>query len=53
MAIIRTLRAMRARTHGRQLHLEDVPLRPLGNHEIPVNVADGKLGGAAVPMAGE
>jgi propanol-preferring alcohol dehydrogenase len=53
---------MRARSPGRELHLEDVPLRPLGEHDILVKVAacgvcrtdlhlvDGELPNARYPV---
>jgi len=62
VAIIQTTRAMRARGAGRALYLEDVPLRPLGEHEILVKVAacgvcrtdlhlvDGELPNARYPV---
>jgi alcohol dehydrogenase, propanol-preferring len=62
VAIIETLRAMRARSPGRELHLEEVPVRPLGAHEILVKVAacgvcrtdlhlvDGELPNARYPV---
>lgn len=39
MHTIRTMTAMRARGVGRELHPEEVTLRPLGDHEVLVKVA--------------
>jgi alcohol dehydrogenase, propanol-preferring len=58
----RTMRAMRARSPGRTLHVEQVPLRPLAAHEVLLEVAacgvcrtdlhlvDGELPNARYPV---
>ena len=62
MPAIQTMRAMRVRRPDRELHLEDVALRPLADHEILVKVAacgvcrtdlhliDGELPNARYPV---
>jgi propanol-preferring alcohol dehydrogenase len=60
--VIHTARAIRARSPGRKLNLEDVPLRTLGEHELRIKVAacgvcrtdlhlaDGELPNACFPV---
>lgn len=62
MSTTQTTRAMRARGPGRKLQLEDMALRPLGDHEVLVKVAacgvcrtdlhlvDGELPNARFPV---